>query len=153
MRKRRRNGNHGESRMMSRNHSDPKLCAIEATHRILTRFVRLQGRMRGRPVAIHKGLDGRAVYLTDAVITETMQNLASVVYKLVPGLDKIKWSSHSLRVGACVLLHSNGFQDYQIRHLLRWKSNAFMAYLRNVTMLTTQVNEAIMNSSAYLNLP
>jgi hypothetical protein len=33
---------------------------------------------------------------------------------------------HSLRVGACAILHAVGFTDVQIMWLLRWRSNAFL---------------------------
>jgi hypothetical protein len=64
---------------------------------------------------------------------------AAAVYKLDPITDAKSlalWSSHSLRVGACVTLDAMGFTDVQIMWLLRWKSNAFMTYLRNVAVLS-----------------
>jgi hypothetical protein len=47
-----------------------------------------------------------------------------------------KWSSHSLRVGACGILHGMGFTNSQIRLLLlRWRSDAFFDCLRNIAGL------------------
>jgi hypothetical protein len=46
--------------------------------------------------------------------------------------------AHSLiRVGACVILQAMGCTESQIRWLLRWRSNAFMVYLRNVAILSS----------------
>jgi hypothetical protein len=64
---------------------------------------------------------------------------------LDPSADKAlldRWSSHSLRIGACVILHALGFTDTQIMWLLHWKSNAFMTYLRNVAVLAQKQNIA-----------
>ena len=44
------------------------------------------------------------------------------------------------RVGACVILYTLGFTDVQIQHLLRWKSLAFMEYLRNLS--TTVIRQS-----------
>ena len=74
-----------------------------------------------------------------------MRSLAVTVYNLHPTTNKKelqKWSSHSLRVGACVVLHSMGFSALDIQWLLRWRSNAFMAYLRNLAGLADRHNEA-----------
>ena len=62
------------------------------------------------------------------------------------------WSAHSLRVGACVILHTMGFTGTQIKFLLRWKSDTFMMYLRNVALLSDQQDEAIDKAAALPDL-
>ena len=54
------------------------------------------------------------------------------VFHLKPR-DKIlnRWTSHSIRVTACNLLHRQGMSDTYIQSRLRWTSNAFLGYLRN----------------------
>jgi hypothetical protein len=64
---------------------------------------------------------------------------------LDPSADKAlldRWSSHSLLIGACMILYAMGFTDTQIMWLLRWKSNTFMTYLRNVEVLAHKQNIA-----------
>jgi hypothetical protein len=71
---------------------------------------------------------------------------AAHVYKLDPTTDcahLCRWSAHSLRVGACVILHGMGFTDTQIQFLLRWQSNAFYVYLRNIAGLAHKQNRAL----------
>ena len=46
------------------------------------------------------------------------------------GLDTSKYKSHSFRIGAASHVAENGYSDAQIRALGRWKSNAFLKYLR-----------------------
>ena len=57
--------------------------------------------------------------------------------------DLSKWSSHSLRVGACVALHAMGFSVLDIQWILRWRSTAFMVYLRNVAILAIRQHQAL----------
>ena len=75
-----------------------------------------------------------------------MRSLAVTVHHFHPIKDKKelqKWSSHSLRVGACVALHAMGFSPLDIQWLLRWRSMAFMAYLRNNAGLADRHHRAL----------
>jgi hypothetical protein len=79
---------------------------------------------------------------------------AAHVYKLDPVKDcehLRKWSSHSLRVGACVILHGMGFTDSQIKLLLRWRLDAFFDYLRNITGLAFKQYRALHDLSVMPN--
>ena len=70
-----------------------------------------------------------------------MRRLAAEVYHLHPSKDAKdlqRWSSHSIRVGACVVLHAMGFSDTDIQWILRWRSLAFTACLRNIAILATR---------------
>lgn len=46
------------------------------------------------------------------------------------GLDSSQYKSHSFRIGAASSAADNGLSDAQIRHLGRWKSDAFKLYIR-----------------------
>ena len=46
------------------------------------------------------------------------------------GLDSSKYKSHSFRIGAASWAADKGLSDAQIRHLGRWKSDAFKLYIR-----------------------
>ena len=73
-----------------------------------------------------------------------MRSIAATVYGFHPKRDVQqlqKWSAHSLRVGACTLLHASGVSASQIKFLLRWRSDAFMVYLRNTVPLAKRQNE------------
>ena len=61
------------------------------------------------------------------------------------------WSSHSLRVGACTTLYSQGFTEMEIKSLLRWKSNAFMTYLRNLAVTSRRHNIAMNDANEIPN--
>jgi hypothetical protein len=72
-----------------------------------------------------------------------MHTVAARVYNLDPLRDcdvLQSWSAHSLRVGACVILHAMGYTAAQIQWLLRWRSMAFLIYLRNLAVLADKHN-------------
>ena len=46
------------------------------------------------------------------------------------GLDPSRYKGHSFRIGAASYAADRGFSDAQIRMLGRWKSNAFLRYIR-----------------------
>lgn len=46
------------------------------------------------------------------------------------GLDTSRYKGHSFRIGAASLAAMKGMSDAQIRALGRWKSNAFLKYIR-----------------------
>eukprot|EP00957_Ditylum_brightwellii_P098966 7539086-Ditylum_brightwellii.AAC.1 len=52
--------------------------------------------------------------------------------------DIRRLSSHSIRVGVCVLPHSSGNAGEFIKLRLHWKSDTFRFYLRNTTLLAGQ---------------
>jgi hypothetical protein len=73
--------------------------------------------------------------ITASIIESTFRMAAAHVCKLDPVKDcehLRKWSSHSVRIGASVILHGMGFTDSQIKLLLRWRSDDHRASLQAV---------------------
>ncbi len=121
-------------------------CFIRPMYRILQRLTRLCGTTdHCTPLSVYRHSRGHLTLINNVDIREVMRDLGSEAYSLDPikhKTDLMRWSSHSLRVGACVILHSMGFDGPQIQHLLRWRSLAFMDYLRNSTTLSNRQREA-----------
>ena len=65
------------------------------------------------------------------------------VYSLTLPDDIKRFSSHSIGVGACVLLHHSGKDSKFIKLRLRWESDTFRLYLRNTTLLAGQHCKAV----------
>jgi hypothetical protein len=141
-----KNGQNGETRTFIRNEGKD-LCFIRAAKNILHRFIRLVGWEKHTPLAVFKNDDeNRVQFVCSSKLEQVMKAAAMVVYKLDPekhGNILQTWSAHSLRVGACVILHSQGYSATQIQFLLRWRSYAFMDYLRNLATLSRQQNLAV----------
>jgi hypothetical protein len=118
--------------------------------RVAQRFVRLVGKKPNVPLCVHRHKGKELRHITASLIESTVRRAAIHVCKLDPVRDQAhisKWSAHSLRVGAWVILHGMGFTDTQIQFLLRWRSNAFYVHLRNVAGLANKQNAAIADLS------
>ena len=148
-----KNGQHGEKRLFVRNPVPGGYCMVVAMYRILSRFTRLCGAWTtNMPLAVYRPEHQKGSrMITAKCIERHMRSIAAVVHSLHPVRNKMalqRWSSHSLRVGACTMLHTQGFSVTQIRWLLRWRSDAFMVYLRNAVPLACQQNQALDRAAA-----
>lgn len=52
------------------------------------------------------------------------------------GLDSTRYKGHSFRIGAASFAAERGMSDAQIRALGRWKSNAFLKYIRIPSLIS-----------------
>lgn len=155
-----KNGHNGEERLYTLNTSPDGHCFVASAYAILQRFQALMlidnSLTASSPLACYLDAETFTVKLITATdIEDFMRRIAANVYDLDPIKDKKslqKWSSHSLRVGACVLLHATGFTPLDIQWLLRWRSNAFMAYLRNTAGLADRQHAAVDRASAMPHL-
>ena len=140
-----KNLNLGEERRLDSNSHSPDRCGVTALHSILVRFNQLVGISNTTtPLAVYQRPTGDSLFIHSKVITQTLRRVAKITYSLTEAeLHKhYSFSSHSLRVGACVLLHAAGVNAIRIKFLLRWKSDSFMFYLRNVAHLCDTQNRA-----------
>ncbi|CAB9523033.1 unknown protein [Seminavis robusta] len=146
-----KNGNNGEERQFEKNPTPGGFCFVSSSYRALQRFAIIQGWHPGlsaqnTPLSIYWDPRAHRPKLVDSYAIERyMRRLASTVYNLDPAAhaaDILLWSSHSLRIGACVILHIMGFSDRDIQWILRWKSMTFATYFRNVALLSQRQNAA-----------
>jgi len=146
-----KNGQHGEEKLFVPNPDPHGVCMVTSLYRSLKRFADLQ-RVDGRlhehraPLSVYHHAPTNTVRLiTSNNIDLFMRHLAAQVYYLHPVNDGVaigKWESHSLRVGACVILHALGFSSLDIQWTLRWRSMTFVTYLRNIALLSSRQNQA-----------
>ena len=122
---------------------NPAFCPVSATLRIIQRACRL-GVPKEEPVAVYMSAKGRYVntrcFITNSHIEQFLRNTARVVYKIPKDDERLKrWLAHSIRITACNLLHRQGLSDSYIQTRLRWRSKAFLDYLRN-TLYTSEAH-------------
>ena len=93
------------------------MCFVSAMLRIVRRFARIRGAHDlVTPLALYKGsatCDAPS-FVTSIQIEKMMRSLASKVYSLDPVKEKAKlqwWSSRSLHVAACMILHALGLPN------------------------------------------
>ena len=132
----------GETKMFARAR-DSRLCPVRAALRIQLRFERLQPPSRVLGVS-DKG------FLTASAITKFIRLTAARV--LGPTATKevlALYTPHSIRIGACVLLHEHGHSAIFIKNRLRWKSDTFMDYLRDTASLARKHAASLLSTLGF----
>jgi hypothetical protein len=130
-----KNHDNGETKTFATIRGGPS-CIVTAMIRIIQRSFRLR-LSDTYPLAVF-GTSSVVTLINDSHITTSLRQLAVAVYGPMSTADLQRFSSHSLRVGACVLLHAAGKDEVFIKQRLRWRSNSFMNYLRDVPILALE---------------
>ena len=126
-----KNGDNGQRIVFARDKNNKKYCIVEAALRIRSCSKRL-GMKGHEPMGVYKNKQGRTKFISTAMVTKLLRRAAVEVLGLSSNDREIKlWSSHSIRVTAANLLHRQHLSDTFIMNRLRWKSDAFLCYLRN----------------------
>ncbi len=94
------------------------------------------------PIAVYKTKKGKVIYLTGNKIAKLLLKAIKEVWPDTT-LDKLKrYSAHSLRVWACVLLDEAGKLPDYIKKRLRWLGDSFRMYLRDTAIIQHQHEDA-----------
>lgn len=127
-----KNKDNGQVIPFKRDLVNPHLCPVRAAFRILVRHKRLQG-SEHEPLAICRNhTNTKTIFITDSLTTKFLRKAAIAAHNISPKSSALnQWSSHSIRVTAANLLHRAHLSDSFIQMRLRWKSTAFLRYLRN----------------------
>ena len=74
-------------------------------------------------------------YIDDIHIGTLLRDAAKSVHNITNTKELARFTANSIRVGACVIMHIHISSTSMIQVRLRWKSDAFKFYLRNVESL------------------
>ena len=125
------------------NHTDPDLCITRAAKRIKRRAKRFALTDQD-PLSCYRACTNsrQPSWFTSDVIRAELRAIAMATYNY-PNAAELRrhgyvFSSHSIRVGATVAMHTAGAADSLIKTRLRWKSDTFLMYLRNTPQLAAQ---------------
>ncbi|KAL7526203.1 hypothetical protein ACHAXR_001374 [Thalassiosira sp. AJA248-18] len=134
---------------------NPSFCPVRAALRIYQRAFRLQVPTE-EPIGVFHCTTGKYTnqrcFLTATHVATFLQRVAQHVFNIKEGDKSLqRWTSHSLRVTACNLLHRQGFSDTYIQSRLCWRSNAFLDYLRNTLYHAADHTKAL--NTPHNNLP
>ena len=125
-----KNLDNGQVIQYLRDKEHSKHCFVKAAIRIRNRAKRLSI-SKGNPVSVFKD-KVKVVYINDKHICSLIQEATNKVYGITCKEDLTRFTTHSIRVGVCVNFHESGIDAETIKIRLRWKLDAFKAYLRNV---------------------
>ena len=123
-------------------------CAVEACKRICKRAINLKIQ-KDKPLAVYTEINkkkSKVCFIDDVHIKKKLQEAAGSVYNITNKQELSAFTSHSIRVGACVLLHAQKLSGEDIKFRLRWRSDTFMMYLRNILQLAERHRDAIANA-------
>jgi hypothetical protein len=95
------------------------------------------------PTSDLQGTPGTVAHITEADISSTIRSLASRTLGITDPTDLQRWKSHSLRVGACVILWSHGRSGEFIQRALRWRGDSWKDYVREVPQHAEAHNASI----------
>lgn len=144
-----KNGEKNETIWYARNDTQSRNCVIRAMLRIRARALSLN-LPNNFPLGVYQNPQLQTCYITNTTVRTHLQAAAHSVHNITDPKRLQKFSSHSIRVWACVLLHSMGKDTSFIKHRLRWKSDAFMEYLRHVPISARHHNEILTDCSFHL---
>jgi len=131
-----KNSQNGQTISFAHDYNHPHRSPVTAARNILERAQRLRV-PQSSPIAIfkHKLSKHSFSFITHKQVESSLRTLASKIYRITDSKKLQKYSCHSIRVGACVLLHSAQQDPLTIKFRLRWRSDSFMEYLRNTPRL------------------
>jgi len=133
-----KNSQNGQSVSYNHNLLKEQFSVVSAADRILRRARRLQVPAT-HPIAVFaQGSSFTCIHHT--LVESSLRKAATSVYKILSPTVLSLFSSHSIRVGACVLLHSLQQDPLFIQFRLRWRSLSFMNYLRNTPRIAALHN-------------
>ena len=93
-----------------------KYCPVFA----LEEYIRLRGNKRG-PLFCYPS--------NEPILRSAFTNKLNMCLNLI-GLSAKSYKGHSFRIGAATAYASKGLSDSQLRIMGRWRSNAFLKYIR-----------------------
>jgi hypothetical protein len=99
------------------------------------------------PVMVYKTKKGKVIYLIGNKIAELLWKATKEVQPDTT-LDELKrYSAHSLRVWACVLLDKAGKLPDYIKKRLQWLGDSFRMYLRDTAIIQHQHVDPLLAAS------
>jgi len=130
-----KNSQNGQTISFAHDFAHPHRSPVLAALRIIQRAKRLQV-PHHHPIAVFATpKSGKPTPILHTQVEHCLRSLAKSVYKINDTKRLHRYSCHSIRVGACVLLHSAQQDPLTIKFRLRWRSDSFMEYLRNTPRL------------------
>lgn len=108
------------------------ICPVYHALQIVMRKFRLDPHNLDAPLCVFANNNSMdPLYLTGAKVKTFLQQAVKKVHPNISMEELKKFSAHSLRVWACVLLDQAGKSPSYIQQRLRWQSDSYRLYLRD----------------------
>ena len=140
-----KNNDNGQIISYVKDINNKHICVVKACKRICKRALKLKIHHE-KPIAVYSEFKhGNKVtsYIDDVHIKNILQEAARKEYNIKCQKELSAFTSYSIRVGVCVLLHTQNVSTEDIKFRLRWMSDTFRMYLRNIQPLAERHKDAI----------
>ncbi len=138
-----KNRQNGQSITLAAESDRPEICPVRSAMQLVLR-ARWLNQPDDMPIVVYKTKKGKVIYLTGNKIAELLQKAVKKVWPDTTP-DKLKWySTHSLRVWACILLDEAGKLPDYIKKRLCWLGDSFRMYLRDTAIIQHQHVDALL---------
>ena len=145
-----KNGNRNEKIDFNSTPANVPFCPVRRAISIVRRFHRLLGfQTRNYPLGVYRRFTGQVYNITRLDVDQVIKACAIRVHGLQPdrsARDKATlaaFRSHSIRVGATNILFGNGVPASIIQKRLRWRSDSYLLYFRNIGILSSIQADAV----------
>jgi hypothetical protein len=150
--RRQKNSQVDQDRTLIRDDNNPHRCPLRAILRILRRAHQLDLPPL-HPVCVYLAPNGSKStsfrLLNDLEIRDILRELAKTVHEVNDPIELSKYTTHSVRVGACVILFLANVPKDIIKFCLRWLGESWREYLRHLPVMAAQQINAINTTDAF----
>lgn len=130
--------------------SDPtntEMCPVRAAFRIAHRSTILN-QPADLPVCVYRNTKSELTYLTGSTVSSYFRQIAKMAHPSMNESERKRFSAHSLRVTAAVLLHEHGCDGDYIKIQLRWLGDSYRVYLRSTQTILKRHTTALSKSAS-----
>ena len=142
-----KNRRNGEVKQVLYDPNNTEMCPVKAAYRIVYRAILLQ-QPSYLPVCVYKNTKSEVTYITGSAISKYFRQMAKKAHPTMTETERKRYSAHSIRVTAAVLLHEHGCNGDYIKIQLRWQGDSYRVYLRSTKTILKHHTTALSNSAA-----
>ena len=141
-----KNRQNGQSITIVADEAHPDICPVRAAYRIFIR-AKILGQLDTEPLGVFINHQGVKRYLTSSKIADMLRDIAKTTHPDLTADEISRFSSHSGRVWALVLLDEAGMSPSFMKARLRWLGDSYRLYLRDTSIIQEKHMLALNKSS------
>ena len=134
---------------------DKSLCPIIAWAKTVIRITNYPGTTRDTPVSVY--LCGKKfIHITDKNVLQALRTAVKDIGESVLGFKALEVGTHSIRSGGAMAMYLAQPQitTYTIQLIGRWKSDAFLRYIRKqVKQFSSHISCAMLGDEDFSHIP
>lgn len=142
-----KNRRNGEEKEVLADTKNEEMCPVRAAFRIILRS-KLLGQEQELPMGVYQHKNTERRYLVGSDVSQFLRKIAKKAHPDMLETELKRFSAHSFRVTAAVLLHEQGYDGDFIKIQLRWLGDSYRVYLRSTKTILERHTAALGKSAA-----